>query len=151
MALAPNRAPINGADTVRYALAEVAERGKLVCHVAGTTAAGEVTGLANPTGAATQVVGLLLDDVESHNFDRHGEYRQRNVVDVGSLVGIATKGEYETDLVVGTPVQGNPAYLHASGFVSATRLTDGITPAPLVGKFRSGLNANGFARVYYDV
>jgi hypothetical protein len=152
MGLAPNRAPILGADTVRYALAEVAERGKIVCHVVGTTAAGEVTGLASETGAATSPVGILLDDVESMNFDRHGEYRQRNVVDVGSVVGIATKGEFETDLVVGSPTQGQPAYLAASGWVSATQAGAGtVDAAPRVGTFRSAPNANGFVRLYVDL
>lgn len=152
MALAPNRAPIHGADTVRFALAEVAERGKVVSHIIGVTAAGEVTGLGSPTGVATQPVGVLLDDIESHNFDRHGEYLQRNVSDVGSIVGIATKGEYETNLIVGSPTQGQAAYLAASGFVSPTQLAAGtVDAAPRVGTFRSAPNANGFARVYYDL
>lgn len=152
MALAPNRAPILGADTVRFALAEVAERGKIVSHLVGTTAAGEVTGLASPTGAATSPVGILLDDVESMNYDRHGEYLQRNVSDVGSVVGIATKGEWETNLIVGAPVQGNPAYLAASGYVSPTQAGAGtVDAAPRVGTFRSAPNANGFARLYLDL
>ncbi len=152
MALAPNRAPIHGADTVRFALAEVAERGKIVCHVVGVTAAGEVTGLASATGAATQPVGILLDDVENHNFDRHGEYLQRNVSDVGSVVGVATKGEYETNLIVGSPTQGQPAYLAASGYVSPTQGAAGtVDAAPRVGTFRSAPNANGFARLYLDL
>jgi len=152
MALAPNRAPILGADTVRFALAEVAERGKVVCHVIGTTAAGEVTGLASETGVATQPVGVLLDDVESMNYDRHGEYLQRNVSDVGSVVGIATKGEFETDLIIGSPTQGQPAYLAAGGSVSPTQAGAGtVDAAPRVGTFRSAPNANGFARVYFDL
>lgn len=154
MALAPNRAPIHGADTVRFALAEVAERGKIVCHVVGTTAAGEVTGLATHTGVATQAVGILLDDVESMNYDRHGEYLQRNVSDVGSVVGIATKGEFETDLIFygPTPSQGQPAYLAASGYVSANQAGANTVDAALrIGTFRSAPNANGFCRVYIDL
>ena len=146
MALAPSRNPLE--DTVRYALNEVAERG-LLCCISATE--GEVTVAAVPTGVGVWPVGLLLDDVEDMNYDRHGEYLNRNVVDVGSLVGIATKGVYETDRITGTPTQGAAAYLHSNGYISATRLTDGITPAPQVGYFMSAQNANNFAAVKIDL
>lgn len=146
MALAPRRQQVW--DEVHFAMAVASERGVIVSH---TTTAGEVTSLANPTGTVTYPIGVLLDDVESMNFDRHGEYRNRNVVDVGSVVGIGAKGDYETNRVTGTPTPGQPAYLHASGFVSPTQLTDGITLAPLVGRFRTSLNANGFALVHIDL
>lgn len=146
MALSPRRQQIW--TEVHMAMANASERGAIVSH-AGT--AGQVTNLANPTGVGTAPVGVLLDDVESMNFDRHGEYRNRNVVDVGSVVGIAAKGDYETDLVVGSPSPGDVAYLAASGWVSPTQLTDGITSAPVVGRFRTGKNANGFALVHIDL
>ena len=146
MALAPSRNPLE--DTVRYALNEVAARGRVCCM---SSTVGEVTVTAVPTGVGTRPVGVLLDDVEDMNYDRHGEYRQRNVVDVGSVVGIATKGVYETDMISGTPSQGQVAYLHNNGYVSPTRLTDGVTPAPAVGYFMSAKNANGFAAVKFDL
>lgn len=146
MALAPSRQNLQ--DEVHFAMAVASERGVIVSH---TTNAGEVSSLVSPTGANTSPIGILLDDVEAMNFDRHGEYRNRMVVDVGSVVGIAAKGDYETNMVTGTPTAGNPAYLHASGYVSPTQLTDGITAAPQVGKFRTALNANGFALVHIDL
>ena len=151
MALAPSRQIFQ--DNIKYALNEVTERGKLVCIVAGTTADGEVTALAVPTGTAVQVVGMLLDDVEDMNYDRHGEFRQRSVVDVGSQVGIAVKADLETDQITGTtPVAGNDAYLAVSGLISADQADDGLgNLAPRVGWFQSGLNANGFAAVHLDV
>ena len=145
MALAPSRQNLQ--DEVHFAMNVVAERGVVVSHSA---TAGEVT-LANPTGATTSPIGVLLDDVESMNFDRHGEYRNRMVVDVGSVVGIAAKGDYETNMITGAPSAGVPAYLHLDGNISPTQLTDGITLAPQVGKFRTGLNANGFALVHFDL
>ena len=146
MALAPSRQNLQ--DEVHFAMNVVSERGVVVSHAATD---GEVT-LANPTGALTSAIGVLLDDVEAMNFDRHGEYRNRNVVDVGSVVGIAAKGDYETNMILGTaPTPGAPAYLHTSGNISADQLTDGITLAPQVGKFRTGLNANGFALVHIDL
>ncbi len=145
MALAPSRQNLQ--DEVHFAMAVASERGVIVSHSA---TAGEVT-LANPTGATTSPIGVLLDDVEAMNFDRHGEYRNRMVVDVGSVVGIAAKGDYETNMIIGVPTPGAAAYLSTSGNVSPTQLTDGITLAPQVGKFRTAVNANGFALVHIDL
>lgn len=151
MALAPRRQQIW--TSVDFALNEVAARGKIVSMNTGTTAAGEVTGLAVPTGLQVYPVGVLLDDVENMNYDRHGEFLQRNVSDVGSVVGVGVKGDYETDQITGTPVAGRPAYLGVSGLISATQLLDAVTGknAPQVGVFRSILNANGFALVHIDL
>ena len=146
MALSPRRQQLM--TEVHFAMAAASERGVIVCH---TSNAGEVTNLANPTGVGTAPVGIMLDDVEAMNFDRHGEYRNRMVVDVGSVVGVGVKGDYETNLVVGTPAPGDKAYLAASGWISPVQLTDGVTPAPLVGKFRTSKNANGFALVHIDL
>lgn len=149
MALAPSRQVFQ--TNIKYALNEVAERGKIASILPGTTAAGEVTTSVVPTGVGVRAVGILLDDVEDLNFDRHGEYRQRNVVDIGSVVGLAVKGDFETDQITGTPVAGNPAFLNVNGTISPTQLTDGNNPAPQVGWFQSAPNANGFASVHIDL
>lgn len=146
MALGPNRQVFQ--TTIKYAVNEVAERGGIL---SASTTAGAATYLTVPTGSTVYPLGILLCDVEDMNFDRHPEYLQREVVDVGSQVGIANKGEFQTNLVVGAPTQGQPAYLHPSGYVGATRLTDGVNPAPQVGKFRTGLDANGFASILVDL
>lgn len=149
MALSPSRQIFQ--TNVDYSLNEVAERGKICAILPGTTPNGEVTASVVPTGVGVQPIGLLLDDVEDLNFDRHGEYLQRNVVDVGSVVGLAHECEIETDQITGSPVAGNPAYLNVNGTVSPTQLTDGNNPAPLVGKFLSAPNANGFAKLRIDI
>ena len=151
MALAPSRQVFQ--TNIKYALNEVTPRGRLVCLIPGTTAAGEVTAAATPTGLLVKPVGVLLDDVEDLNFDRHGEYRQRNVVDVGSNIGIATEADLETDQLSGTaPVAGNPAYLGTGGTFTPDQADDGLgNLAPLVGWFQSGTNANGFAAVHVDL
>lgn len=146
MGLGPNRQVFQ--TNIDYAVNEAAERGGIL--VASTTA-GQATYTTNPTGSAVYPIGVLLDDVEDLNFDRHPEYLQREVVDIGSVVGIANKGEFQTNLVVGTPTQGQPAYLHPTGYVGATQLTDGLNPAPQVGVFRSGPDANGFVKILVDL
>lgn len=151
MALAPSRQDHH--QLVRYALNQVSERGVIVTMLPGTTAAGEVTVSAAATGVALRAVGVLLDDVEDMNYDRHGEYLQRNVSDVGSVVGISNHGDFETDQLSGpTPVQGQPAYLGANGTLTTAQADDGLgNVAPLCGWFLSGPNANGFAAVHIDL
>lgn len=145
MALGPNRQVFQ--TTIKYAVNEVAERGGIMSAAA---TAGEVTYTVSPTGGALPI-GMLLDDVEDLNFDRHPEYLQREVVDVGSTVGLVNKGEMETDQIVGTPAQGQPAYLHPGGTIGPVQLTDGLNPAPRVGTFRTALDANGFSEVLVDL
>jgi len=151
MALAPSRQVFQ--TNIKYALNEVTPRGRVVCLIPGTTTAGEVTALATPTGVAVKAVGILLDDVEDLNYDRHGEYRQRNVVDVGSNIGIATEADLETDQISGSaPVAGQDAYLGVGGTVTATQADDGLgNLAPRVGWFQSGVNANGFVALHVDL
>ena len=146
MALGPNRQVFQ--TTIRYAMNAVAERGGIV---SASTTAGEVEYRVVPTGSTVYPIGILLDDVEDLNFDRHPEYLQREVVDVGSVVGLANKGEFQTNLIVGTPSQGQPAYLHPTGYIGATRLTDGVNPAPQIGVFRTAKDANGYATVLVDL
>ena len=149
MALAPSRQIFQ--TNIDYSLNEVCERGVVCCIVPGTTPVGEVTCTAVPTGVGVMPIGVLLSDVEDLNYDRHPEYRQRNVLDVGSVVGLAQEAELLTDRITGAPVAGNPCYLAANGTLSPTQLTDGITSAPLLGKFLSAPNANGFAKVRIDL
>lgn len=146
MALAPSRQIFD--SNIDYALNAVAERGVIVSIIPGTTADGEVTVAAVATGVNQMPMGVLLDDVEDMNFDRHPEYRQRNVVDVGSVIGIAPECEVWTDQYTGsTPIAGRKAYLGTNGSVTMTQATDGNNLAPLVGKFLSVPNANGFVKV----
>lgn len=146
MALGPNRQVFQ--TEIRYAMDAAAERGGIVCTAA---TAGIVEYRAVPTGSAVYPVGILLDDVEDLNFDRHPEYLQREVVDIGSVVGLANKGVFQTNMIVGTPAQGQPAYLHPSGYIGPIQLTDGVNPAPRVGTFRTAKDANGFATVLIDL
>ena len=145
MALGPNRQIFQ--TTIRYAVNGVAERGGVLAY---SSTAGEAEYNVAASGAVA--IGILLDDVEDLNFDRHPEYLQRNVVDIGSVVGIANKAVIESDQIVGTPAQGNAAFLGVNGTISTTQLNDGVgNVAPQVGTFRTGLDANGFATVLIDL
>lgn len=150
MALAPSRQQFQTEEG--FALNEVTERGKLCSILPGTTADGEVSATVTPTGVGVNVVGVLLGDIEDLNFDRHPEYLNRDVSDVGSKVALLNKGVLETDQVSGTPQAGQDAYLGTNGNASPTQLQDGLgNNAPRVGMFLSGTNANGFAKLRVDV
>jgi hypothetical protein len=150
MALAPSRQVFQ--TNIKYSLNAVAERGVVCTILPGSTTDGEVEVLAAATGAGLQAVGILLDDVEDLNYDRHGEYRQRSVVDVGSQVGLCVKGDLETDQISGAISAGQDAYLGANGQLTATQADDGLgNLAPRIGWFQTGLNANGFASVHVDL
>jgi len=147
MALGPNRQVFQ--TTIDYAVNVVAERGGILSYSA---TAGEA--LYDVDGSGALPLGLLLDDVESLNFDRQPEYLQRNVVDVGSTVGVANEGVFDTNMVVVSPApaQGLPAYLHPGGQVGVTQLNDGVgNLSPLVGTFRSAIDANGFVRLLVNL
>jgi hypothetical protein len=146
MGLGPNRQIFQ--TNIDFAMAAAAERGGVVCT---SSTAGEVEYKVSPTGAGVNPIGVMMGDIEDMNYDRHPMYFNRNVDDIGNVVGLITKGEIETNLVVGSPSQGDKAYLHPSGWIGATQLTDGLNPAPQVGRFLSAKNSLGYAKVKIDL
>lgn len=144
----------------------VSERGGILAFVPDGTAIGLCTyaNAAAISGTPTyNPAGLLLDDVEALNFYNHPEYRQRNVVPQGSVVGVATEGEFWTDFVeqtgpgaisVGTYTPGDPLYLADNGQVSRNNGTfnNGATALrALVGRALSALRSDGFLKISLEV
>jgi hypothetical protein len=95
---------------------------------------------------------------------RNPEYRQRNVVPKGSVVGIVTEGEFHTDQVestgpgaisVGTYAPGDTLYLGDNGEVSRNNGTFGNVTAtairPVIGKALSALGADGFLKIRVEL
>jgi hypothetical protein len=108
--------------------------------------------------------GLLLDDVEAENYYNHGEHRQRNVVPQGSVVGVATQGEFWTDFVetptgpgalpIGTYVIGETLWLADNGQVSRSNGTfnNGATATrKVIGQTLSALSAAGFLKIRVEL
>lgn len=136
----------------------VAERGGILSYVPGVEGLCEYADATAVSGQLALPAGLLLDDVEDLNYFRHGEYRQRNVVPLGSVVGIVTEGELITDFVettlagisVGTYAPGDLLYLADDGQVSRSNGTFANGAAavrPLVGRALSSLGADGFLKL----
>lgn len=145
----------------------VAERGGILAYVPDSTAAGLCV-YANAAAVSGTAVtywpaGLLLDDVEAENYFNHPEHRQRNVVPQGSVVGVATQGEFWTDFVeqtgpgaisVGTYVTGETLYLADNGQVSRNNGTfnNGATALrKVVGQTLSVLRSDGFMKIRVEL
>jgi hypothetical protein len=135
----------------------VAERGGIMSYVPGVNGLCRYLDSTAVSGAVALPAGLLLGDIEALNFMRHPQYRQRNVEPEGSVVALATEGEFWTDMVetttvdgasVGTYIPGDTLYLADNGQVSRLNVL-GIRP--VVGKALSAVNADGFLQVRIEL
>lgn len=135
----------------------VAERGGILSFVPGVVGLCEYGNAAAVSGQLSKPAGLLLDDVEALNYYNHPEYRQRNVVPQGSVIGMATEGEFWTDFVetttadgasVGTYAPGDTLYLADNGQVSRQQVA-GLRP--VVGKALSALSADSFLKIRLEL
>lgn len=142
----------------------VAERGGILSYVPGVNGLAAYADATAVSGTnVVKAIGLLLDDVEDINYFKQPEYRQRNVVPKGSVVGIATQGEFWTDFVeqtgpgnisVGTYAPGDVLYLADNGNVSRNNGTfnNGATAKRVtVGKALSALGSDSFLKVRIDL
>jgi len=142
----------------------VAERGGILSFVPGVNGLCAYADATAVSGQLVQAAGLLLDDVEDINYMRNPEYRQRNVVPKGSVVGVAVEGEFWTDKVeqtgpgaisVGTYVPGDTLYLADDGEVSRNNGTFGNVAAAAirvtVGRTLSALGSDGFLKIRLEL
>jgi hypothetical protein len=144
----------------------VTERGGILSFVPGVAGLCSYADATAVSGTLSGPAGLLLDDVELLNYFRHPEYRNRNVVPQGSVVGVATEGEFFTDFVetalpsgpsVGTYAAGDRLYLADDGKVSRD---DGLGSAGQgstgnarleIGRALGTVSADGFLKIKLEV
>lgn len=135
----------------------VSERGGILSYVPGVAGLCAYADATAVSGQLANPAGLLLDDVEDLNYMEHGEYRQRNVVPRGSVVGTVTEGEFLTDFVetatadgasVGTYAPGDTLYLADNGQVSRQQIA---ALRPTVGKALAALTADGFLKLRLEL
>lgn len=148
---------------VELSVSGVAERGAIISYDPVQAGNGILANAAAVSGQLVQPAGLLLDDVEALNYFEHPEYRQRNVVPQGSVVGLLTDGEVVTDFVettgpgnipVGTYAAGDPLYLADNGQLSRNNGTfnNGATAIRVrVGTALGAVDADGFLKVRIDL
>lgn len=143
------------------AVSGVAERGGILSYDPVANGLCLYANAVAVSGSLAKPAGLLMDDVEALNFMTHPEYRQRNVVPQGSVVGIATEGEFITNFVeqthsggvsVGTYKPGDLLYMADNGqFSRDSGLTHTTNGRPLVGRALSALGADGYLKVRVEL
>ena len=113
-----------------------------------------VTYAALPSGKVP--VGLLLNDMVDIDLTRQHLNQHKDEVQKGGKVTLLRKGYVVTNNIEGTsPSAGDPAYVAHSGNLSVEDLSsddgdaDGSTR--LVGRFLSGVDQDGYAKVYIDL
>ena len=152
MALRPDR-KIGIGTEISFFMNETATRGIIVSHNTATTGVGAAMDDSNavvrvPTGTGDGIpAGLLLNDVVNLDLTRQHINWHKDEVQLGGKVTILTNGWVVTDdIVTGqAPVAGSSAYMAASGEITVTGGTY------QVGKFLSGKDTDGFAKVAINI
>lgn len=104
---------------------------------------------ANSSGA--KPLGMLLTEVVNIDLARQHINWHKSQVNIGNKARIMTKGWAVTDQVT-SATAGTKAVLSSSGYVTNKASTGhNEVVNPTVGVFRSGKDANGFAKVYIDL
>ena len=149
------------ATSIDYIVTAAAERGGLLTSSSGAVAAYNTNIGTIPSGVVP--VGVLMEDIEEQNYLTHPQRYHRNVSDIGSVVGVMTKGEVWTDFIDGYAKPhvhaGKTAYLTHSGLVTTREFAPGVVGSlpqmgesgVVVGRFLSSIDSDGFVKVRIDL
>lgn len=158
MALKTDRSVLD--TDISFFMNEAATRGGVASVSTGGSGAAMDQGEALVTYAADASgkvpVGLLLNDMVDIDLTRQHLNQHKDEIQKGGKVTLLRKGYVVTNSLTGTsPSAGDPAYLAANGNLAVTDLAsddgdaDGSTR--LVGRFLSGVDQDGYAKVYIDL
>jgi hypothetical protein len=141
---------------ISYFLNEVAERGVVVSVSTGGSGIAMDSPKNLATVAATSVgarpLGILLNDFVDIDTSRLPVNWLKDQHKLGDKCTILTKGWVVTNKITGTPVAGQLAGLSSSGTLTGLAVGTAETAnVPLIGRFRSSINEEGFAKVYVDL
>ena len=147
MALRPDRNEV--VTDISFFMDEIAERVLIV--VASTQGSGAAmddasAAVKKPTLYTDKPVGLLLNDVVNLDLTRQHINYAKDEVQKGSKVTVLRIGTVVTDQVSGTITMGGPAHFCDDG-----TLTTATTTSPVVGRFLSSSDADGFAKVAINI
>lgn len=103
-------------------------------------------------GSGQPIAGLLLEDIETQNYMNHPQYLQRNVSPEGSVVGLATEGEFWTDMIqtAVTYSPGDALYLWSDGKITNYNPGDGTVSAR-IGTCLAGKDSNNFIKIRLEL
>ncbi len=157
MALKADRRHVD--SDIAHFMNEVATRGGIV-SITATVSSGAamdqseatVAYVAEPSGV--EPLGVLMSDVVNLDLTRQHPNWHKEEVQVGGKVTVWTKGTVVTDYIYPgqTPTPGQVAYVADSGFFSNSDLSidsgqENTSLTRKVGRFVSGKNADGFAKI----
>ena len=156
MALKSDRSTLQ--TDISFFMNEAATRGGIATISTGGSGAAMdqgaalVTYVADPSGKVP--VGLLVNDMVNIDLTRQHLNQHKDEVQKGGKVTLLQKGWVVTNTFEGTnPSAGDPAYVGHSGNLATTALAGNPTnPAHLlVGRFLSGVDEDGYAKVFIDL
>ena len=158
MALKSDRSTLD--VDISFFMNEAATRGGIVSISTGGSGAamdqGEalVTYAALPSGKVP--VGLLLNDMVDIDLTRQHLNQHKDEVQKGGKVSLLRKGYVVTNSLEGTsPSAGDAAFVAHSGLLATSDLSDDDSDADgstrVVGRFLSGVDQDGYAKVYIDL
>jgi len=132
----------------------VAERGNVLVYKANSSGSGNALGDARGTAtlatdpSGLMPAGLLLNDFVSIDESQYHRNYHKDQMKVGEPATLLRQGWVVTNRISGNPVEGNIAYLTASGALTPTvSATGGVKATPPVGEFNGSKDENGFAKV----
>ena len=158
MALKSDRSVLQ--TDISFFMNEAATRGGVAAISTGASGAAMDNGAAVVTYAALPSgkvpVGLLLNDMVNIDLTRQHLNQHKDEVQKGGKVTLLQKGTVVTSNLEGTdPSAGDAAFLAHSGNLSTTDLSNDDTDADgstrIVGRFLSGVDEDGYAKVYIDL
>ena len=158
MALKQDRSTLQ--TDISFFMNEAAVRGGVVSISTGGSGAamdqGEalVTYAALPSGKVP--VGLLLNDMVDIDLTRQHLNQHKDEVQKGGKVTLLRKGYVVTNSLEGTsPSAGDVAFVAHSGLLATSDLSDDDSDEDgstrVVGRFLSGVDQDGYAKVYIDL
>jgi hypothetical protein len=151
MALRPDVVLNPYADRVDFFMNQTAERGAIVAlstggsGVAMESASNAAVYRSSASGAVP--LGVLINDVVNYDLTRQDYNPYKNEVQLGSKVHISADCTVVTNMITSgvSPAAGDAAYLAADGRV--TNVNTGAIASPLVGRFLSSKDEDGYAKV----
>lgn len=147
MALKPDR--IEHLTDISFFMNTTAERGGVVSFVSGGVgpAMDDADAIVEYAVANTGApAGVLLNDVVNLDLTRQHINWHRDEVQVGGKVTLLRVGQVTTDLIDGTPLAGDAAYVGPSGLISTA--SSGATQ---IGTFLSSVDSDGYAKVSVNI
>ena len=158
MALKTDRSTLQ--TDISFFMNEAATRGGVAALSTGGSGAAMDQGAALVTYAALPSgkvpVGVLVNDMVNIDLTRQHLNQHKDEVQKGGKVTLLQKGYVVTNNLEGAaPSAGNVAFLGHSGNLATSDLSNDDTDADgstrVVGRFLSGVDEDGYAKVYIDL